>query len=48
MLLGSIERSHLVADAIGLNCEIQKVKEDKTLINPLVVGAWRAQVHGVD
>ena len=35
-------------DAIGLNCGIQKVREDKTLRSPLVVGAWRAQVHGVD
>ena len=45
VLLGSIGRSHSLADAIGLNCGIRKVREDKT---PLVVGAWRAQVHGVD
>ena len=37
-----------MTDAIGLNCRIQKVREDKTPRNPLVAGAWRAQVHGVD
>ena len=41
VLLGSIGRSHLVADAIGLNCGIWKAKEDKTLRSPWVVGAWR-------
>ena len=48
VLLGSIERSHLMADAIGLNCEIRKVIEDKTPRNTMVAGAWRAQVHGVN
>ena len=48
VLLGSIGRSHLLADAIGLNCRIRKVREDKTPTSPLVVGVWRAQVHGVD
>ena len=37
-----------MADAIGLNCKILKVSEDKTLRSPLVVGAWRSQVHGID
>ena len=37
-----------MADAIELNCEIQKDREDKTPRSSLVVGAWRAQVHGVD
>ena len=36
------------ADAIGLNCGIWKAKEDKTPRSPLVAGAWRAQVYGVD
>ena len=35
-----------MADAIGLNCGIQKVSEDKTSRSLLVVGAWRAQVLG--
>ena len=48
MLLGSIGRSHLMVDAIGLNCGIQKVSEDKTMRSPLVVGVWRAQVYWVD
>ena len=47
VLLGSIGMSHLVADEIGLNCGIRKVREDKTLRSPLVVGVWRAQVHRV-
>ena len=37
-----------MVDAIGLNCEIQKDREDKTPRSSLVAGAWRAQVHGVD
>ena len=37
-----------MVDAIGLNCGIQKASEDMTLRSPLVAGAWRAQVHGVD
>ena len=37
-----------MADAIGLNCEIWKVRQDKTPRNPLVAGAWKAQVHGVN
>ena len=37
-----------MVDAIGLNCGIQKASEDMTPRSPLVAGAWRAQVHGVD
>ena len=37
-----------MADAIGLNCGIWKGREDKAPRSQLVVGAWRAQVHGVD
>ena len=48
MLLRSIGRTHLLADTIGLNCGIRKVREDKTSRSQLVEGAWRAQVHGVD
>ena len=46
--LGSIRRSNWVAVAIGLNCRIQEASEDKTSRNPLVVGAWRAQLHWLD
>ena len=46
--LGSIGRSHLVADAIGLKSEIQKTSEDKTPKSPLVAGVWRVQVHWVN
>ena len=42
VMLGSIGRSHLVADAIGLNCRIWKVRQDKTPRSPLVAGAWKA------
>ena len=47
MLLGSIGMSHSVVDAIGLNCGIRKVREDKTPKSPLEARAWRAQVHRV-
>ena len=40
--------SHSLVDAIGMNCGIWKVREDKTQKSPLVEGAKRAQVHGVD
>jgi len=40
--------SHLVADAIGLNCGIRKARENKTSRSPLVARVWRAQVHGID
>ena len=48
LLLGSIGMSHLVLDAIELNCGIRKPREDKTPKSPLIAGAWRAQVHGID
>ena len=37
-----------LADAIRLNCEIWKVREDKVPRSQLVVGVWTAQVHGVN
>ena len=37
-----------MADAIGLNCEIRKSREDKALRSQLEAGVWRVQVHGVD
>ena len=37
-----------MVDAISLNCEIRKAREDKTPKSLLVARAWRAQVHGVD
>ena len=48
MLLESIGRSHSLVDAIGSNCGIWKVREDKILRIPLEVRAWKAQVHEVD
>ena len=48
MLLGSIEKSHSLPNAIGLNCGIRKAREDKVPKSQLVVGAWKAQVHKVD
>ena len=48
VLLESIGMSHSLADAIGLNCNIRKVREDKVPRSQLVAGAWRAQVHRVD
>ena len=48
VLLGSIGRRQSLVDAVGLNCEIRKAREDKTPRSPLIVRAWRAQVHGVD
>jgi len=48
VLLGSIGRSHSLVDAIGLNYEIPKAREDKASRSQLVAGAWRAQVHRED
>ena len=48
VLLERIGRSHSLADTIGLNCGIRNAREDKILRSPLVVEAWRAQVHGID
>ena len=47
MLLGSIGRSHLFG---GCNqAELRDLdREDKAWRSQLVVGAWKAQVHGVD
>ena len=30
-----------MVDAVGLNCEIRKAREDKTPRSPLIVRAWR-------
>ena len=43
-----LEEIICLVDAIGLNCVIRRVKEDKALSSQLVARAWRAQVHGVD
>ena len=43
-----MEEANHLADAIGLNCVIQKAREDKVSSSQLVARAWRAQVHGVD
>ena len=40
--------SHSLADAIGLNCRIQKARKDKTPRSPLVAEAGRVQVYRVD
>ena len=48
VLLGSIGRSQSLVDAIGLIAESKKVREDKNPKSPLVKGACRAQVHGVN
>ena len=37
-----------MADAIELNCEIQKAREDKAPRSKLVARAWRDQVNGID
>ena len=41
-----MEEAICLVDAIRLNCVIQRVREDKASLSQLVVGAWRAQVHG--
>ena len=40
--------NHSLAATIGLNYRIKKAKEDNAPRSQLIVGAWRAQVHGVD
>ena len=35
-------------DAIGLNCVIQRAREDKAWRSQLLVGTWKVQVHWVD
>jgi len=47
VLLGSIGRSHLVADAIGLNCGIWKASEDNSK-KSIGSRSLEGQVHGVD
>ena len=37
-----------MVNAIGLNCGIRKASKDMIPRSLLVIGAWRAQVHGVD
>ena len=44
----ALEEAICLVDAIGLNCMIQRAREDKASSSQLVAGAWRAQVHGVD
>ena len=43
-----LEEAICLADAIGLNCVIQRARKDKTSSSQLLARAWRAQVHGVD
>ena len=42
-----LEEAICLVDAIGLNCVIQRAREDKASLSQLVVEAWKAQVHGV-
>ena len=44
----ALEEANRLVDAIGLNCVIRKVREDKASLSQLVAGAWRAEVHRVD
>ena len=44
----ALEEAICLVDAIELNCVIQTTRKDKTSLSQLAVGAWRAQVHGVD
>ena len=44
----ALEETICLVDAIRLNCVIWRVREDNVSSSQLVVGAWRAQVHGVD
>ena len=43
-----LEEAICLVDAIGLNCVIWRVREDKVSLSQLVAGAWKARVHGVD
>ena len=43
-----LEEAIYLIDAIGLNCMIQRAREDKVSLSQLVVGAWRARIHEVD
>ena len=44
----ALKKAICLVDAIELNCVIRRAKEDKAWRSQLVVGAWKAQVHGVD
>jgi len=44
----ALEEAICLVDAIGLNCVIQRAKEDKASLSKLVAGAWRVEVHGVN
>ena len=44
----ALEETICLVDAIGLNCVIRRVREDKVSLSQLVTETWRAQVHGVD
>ena len=44
----ALQEAICLVDAIGLNCMIWRAREDKAWRSQLVVGAWRARVHGVD
>ena len=43
-----LKKAICLVDAMELNCVIRRAKEDKAWRRQLVVGAWKAQVHGVD
>ena len=43
-----LEDAICLVDAIGLNCVIWKVREDKAWRSQLVAGAWWARVHRVN
>ena len=43
-----LEEAICLVDAIGLNCVIWRVREDKVSLSQLVARAWKARVHGVD
>ena len=44
----ALEEAICLVDAIRLNYVIQRAREDKASSSQLVIGALRAQVHGID
>ena len=44
----ALEEANRLVDTIGLNCMIQRAREDKASPSQLVARAWKAQVYGVD
>ena len=44
----ALEEAICLVEAIGLNCVIRRVREDKAWQSQLVAGVWKVQVHGVD